>query len=239
MIIPIDHGNKQCKTLHKVFVSGIIEHDNPPPFGDNTIFYKGKYYTLSDKRIPYMRDKSIDEKFFILTLFAIAYEIDMAGRYSENDVIGVTLLIGLPPSHFGPQYEKFEEYFTKRNDLVEFEFNRRHYNIYFNEVMAFPQAYAAAMLELGQIKDYLKATVIDIGGYTADYLQLKHGRADMSACDSLDNGVIILYNNIKPKINADYDMLLDESDIDAIITGTYHDIDKSIKQIIDRQAGLR
>lgn len=30
------------------------------------IQYKGKYYTLSDQRVPYMRDKTADERYFIL-----------------------------------------------------------------------------------------------------------------------------------------------------------------------------
>ena len=72
MIIPIDHGNKQIKTEGRIFTSGIRESDVPPPFGEDILKYKGKYYTLSDKRIPYMRNKCDDNRFYILTLFAIA-----------------------------------------------------------------------------------------------------------------------------------------------------------------------
>lgn len=42
--------------------------------------YRGKYYTLTDQRIPYRRDKTEDERFFILTLFAIAHEIEAMGQ---------------------------------------------------------------------------------------------------------------------------------------------------------------
>ena len=48
MLICIDHGNKQIKTNHRTFTSGLVESDTRPPFGDNTMFYNGKYYTLSD-----------------------------------------------------------------------------------------------------------------------------------------------------------------------------------------------
>ena len=79
MIISIDHGNKQIKTLNRTFTSGLLERDNRPAFGEDILCYEGKYYTLSEERIPYMRDKTKDKRFFILTLFAIAYEIEAAG----------------------------------------------------------------------------------------------------------------------------------------------------------------
>ena len=66
MLIAIDHGNKQIKTNHRTFTSGFCESVTPPPFGKDVLFYKEKYYTLSDKRIPYMRDKTADERYFIL-----------------------------------------------------------------------------------------------------------------------------------------------------------------------------
>ena len=75
MLIAIDHGNKQIKTAHQTFSSGLCESDTQPPFGENILRYKRKYYTLSDQWIPYMRDKTTDERFFILTLFAIAFEL--------------------------------------------------------------------------------------------------------------------------------------------------------------------
>ena len=43
------------------------------------------------------------------------------------------------------------------------------------------------------------------------YLLIKKGQADLSVCDSLENGVIVLYNRIISKVNADLDMLQDES----------------------------
>ena len=46
--------------------------------------YRGKYYTLTDQRIPYRRDKTEDERFFILTLFAIAHEIEAMGQYERQ-----------------------------------------------------------------------------------------------------------------------------------------------------------
>ena len=116
MLIAIDHGNKNCKTKSRIFTSGLLENDTKPPFGDEILRYGGKYYSLSDKRIPYLRDKTADERFFILSLFAIAGEIEAQERYAPNCLIPVSLAVGLPPSHYGALYKKFEQYF-KPHDI--------------------------------------------------------------------------------------------------------------------------
>ena len=104
MLIAIDHGNKSVKLPRgDPFVSGLVESE-VAPFGKDVLKYRGRYYQLSDHRIPYHRDKTEDERFFILTLFAIAREINAAGRYTAG-TIQVQLAVGLPPAHFGAQYQ--------------------------------------------------------------------------------------------------------------------------------------
>ena len=230
MLIAVDHGNKQIKTESRIFTSGLRESDTRPPFGDDVLKYKGKYFTLSDKRIPYMRDKTGDDRFYILTLFAIAFEIEDTGRY-ETDVIPVQLLVGLPPAHFGAQYEHFEKYFT-RGEVEEFELHGKKFEIYISGATAFPQAFAAAMPVFSRISGYPKAMVIDIGGFTADYLLIKNGQADLSVCDTLENGVIILYNQISARINSELDMLLEESDIDTILKDESNEYSNDVKRIV-------
>ena len=61
---------------------------------------------------------------------------------------------------------------------------------------------------------------------------------DLSVCDSLENGVIVLYNRIRSKINADFDMLLDESDIDAILMDSTQEYDEPVCKIVREQAQL-
>ena len=52
-----------------------------------------------------------------------------------------------------------------------------------------------------------------------DYLLLRNGGPDLSVCDSLEKGVITLYNKISSCINSEYDILLDDTDIDSSIKG--------------------
>ena len=83
MLIGVDHGNKQIKTVHcNPFVSG-LKQSVTRPFGQNVLRYQNTYYTLSTERIPYRKDKTEDDRFFILTLFALAGEIEARGAYSR------------------------------------------------------------------------------------------------------------------------------------------------------------
>ena len=235
MLISVDHGNVSVKVGGgRVFRSGIRESDTRPPFGEDILKYNGKYYTISDKRIPYQREKFKDDRFYVLTLFAVAYELeDRSCR--EGGTIPITLLCGLPPAHYGAQYERFEEYF-KRGGAAEFEFRGKQYRIYITEAVSYPQAFAAAMPVYGTISSLSKVMVIDIGGFTADYLMIKNGQADLSVCDSLENGVIILYNQISARVNSGFDLLLDESDIDAILKGEPNQFSGDVKRIVNETA---
>jgi len=239
MLIAIDHGNKLIKCVHKTFTSGLVESDTKPPFGDSILRYNGKYYTLSDRRIPYMRDKTQDERFFILTLFVIAYEVEATGVYTTDEIIDVQIAVGLPPAHYGTQHEKFARYFLGR-DVINFTLNKKAYSIYINEAVCFPQALAATapVFKQLQLNKLPKATLLDIGGFTADYLQLTYGTADWSTCDSLENGVIMLYNRVKSKVNADFDLLLEETDIDAILMGKETEYSTEVIETVHNSAQI-
>ena len=232
LLISLDHGNKyiKCGTSGKVFSSGLHESDTRPPFGEEILKYNGKYYTISDKRIPYLREKMSDDRFYILTLFAIAFEIEKLELY-DHELMHVHLLVGLPPAHYGAQYERFEEYF-KRGKIEEFEFKGTMFRILIKEALSFPQAFAAAMPVYKRISDNPKVIVIDLGGFTVDYLLIKNGNPDLSVCDTLEHGVIIMYNQIISRVNSSLNVLLEESDIDSILKEEYNNFDDDVKRIV-------
>ncbi len=217
MLIAVDHGNKQIKTVHcKPFVSGLLE-STTRPFGRNILKYRDKFYSLSNQRIPYKRDKTEDERFFVLTLFGIAEEI-LKWNGCEEEIIHIQLAVGLPPAHYGAQYRTFLKYFSGRG-LVNFDYRGNNYAIYIDDVKCYPQAYAAAVTRLKELIGYPRVLIADIGGFTADYLLMRNGECDLSVCDSLENGIIVLYNRIRTKVNSEFNVLLDEADIDAVLKG--------------------
>ena len=87
MLIAVDHGNYNIKTPHYSFMAGLAEHSVRPPMADEVLEYEGRFWTLSGKRLSYRRDKTKDESYFILTLFAIAREMGYAGNYNSTERI--------------------------------------------------------------------------------------------------------------------------------------------------------
>lgn len=196
--------------------------------------YRGKYYTLTDQRIPYRRDKTEDERFFILTLFAIAHEIEAMEQYSGS-LMRVQLAVGLPPAHFGVQAKRFINYFNGRG-AVAFQFKGKTYAIFIENTACFPQSFSAAAATVKNLASFPRALVVDIGGFTADYVRLRNGVPDMAACDSLENGVILLYNRICAKANAELDILLEESEIDRILRSEDQDAAPEVIALAEREA---
>lgn len=218
MIISVDHGNKSIKTPHTMFTSGLIE-SGAKLTGSDYIFWGGKYYTLTERRITYMRDKTEDDRFYILTLFAVAREMEHAGIKESEEPVDITLLIGLPPAHYAQLHSRFEQYILRRREPVEFEYNGRIYTIRIKQVVSYIQALAAAVTRFGDLKKYPASYIIDIGGFTVDVLKLRYGKPDLAVMESFEQGTITLYNSIISQCNSQYAMLLEECDIDEVIKG--------------------
>lgn len=219
LIIPVDHGNRNMKTTHFLFTTGLSSTDRKPVGREDFLLTDGKYYVLSDKRIPYQRDKTQDERFSILTKFAIAKELERTGQVTEEDVVQVSLPIGVPPKHYAELADRYREYFQGDGKVHEMVYNGRTYHTCIQDVAVYPQAYAAMMTEGGKIRQIPKAVGIDIGGFTSDFLLMRNGSPCLDYCDSMEKGVITMYNDIISSVNGDHDMLLEETDIDCILEG--------------------
>ena len=106
------------KTCSQVFTTGLTIQDKKPARGEKFLSYEGKYYVLSENRIPYQRDKTQDDRFFILTLFAIVKELEENPLIQPEDVIQVDLPIGLPPKHYAELCERYESYFKRQRCVL-------------------------------------------------------------------------------------------------------------------------
>lgn len=240
MVISVDTGNKQIKTEHFVFQSGLNEMDIMPPKLDTKLLeYNGKFYMPSNRRIAYMKDKTFDERYYILTLMGVAMELEdklNRGLYRPipNRPVGVELLVGLPPADFSGLYEKFEGYFLRTESPISFRYGTRDYLVRYREVVSYIQAYAAAVMYSKDMKlrQLPKAFIIDIGGFTLDYLLLRYGEPDTEIFDSLEKGIIPLYNEIKNRVRKQQDILLEDSDIDLAINRTDCHLAAEIKDLI-------
>ena len=100
MIISVDTGNKHMKTENCEFNSGVEILDTLPGELEEVIEYEGKYYMTTNRRISYMEDKTADDRYYILTLFAIAKELSYREKNEgllPQNLQEIELLVGLPP----------------------------------------------------------------------------------------------------------------------------------------------
>lgn len=238
MIISIDSGNRNIKTDNFVFPSSLASSSVDLGYGSEVLEYNGTYYSLDGDRIKYMRDKTSDDRFFILALFGIAKEIELKikeGKVKEGGTYSITLLNGLPPKHIA-QAEKFKNYFM-RDGSISFIYNKRKYTIKIKDVHIFPQAYAVAGTMKKKIATEDELLIVDIGGWTLDYMILNNGRYNMNKCESLEYGIIKLYNTIMNYCNTTYDINLKEKNIDGILNGTCTlKLDQEVKDYVFAQA---
>jgi len=215
MIIAIDHGNYAIKTTTDSFISGLSEHPVQPPLASDIIEWGGKFWTLTESRIPYMKNKTKDDRFFILSLFAIARELH--GQENPSDEVDIDLAVGLPPEHYGALKGRFAEYFQR--EAVKFLYNGIPLCVNIRRVFVYPQAYAAVVPRTRSLIIAPRVFIIDIGGITTDVLLLRNGKPDLQFCRSLEIGAITMNNEIIGKVSALHDIQIEDDHIEAVIKG--------------------
>jgi len=199
-VISVDHGNRLTKTQNHVFPSSYIESCNLPAIGGDVLCYQGKEYTLTSQCMHQLNDKTTDERYFILNLFAIGKElskdVNLLRQFAPSNTINVELVFGLPLQHFKLYSEKYKPYFMNNGKPISFTLNNRPYTVLIESAYAYPQAFAAAVTILGQLKGSKMVNIVDIGGFTVDCLQLENLKPNMKLCVSLYSGVNTLFQHI-------------------------------------------
>ena len=227
MLFPVDHGNSAIKTPNFVFPSGLADYPIRPPVDTDVLEYGGKYWTLSGQRISYMRDKTKDDRYFVLTLFAIAKELQRQGTISP--MVEADLAVGLPPEHYALR-QRFAEYFKR--GTVNFVFNGTPVCLVIRHVLVYPQAYAAVVPQASRLKEIPRAFIVDIGGFTTDVMLLRNAAPDLQFCRSLEMGVIPMSNDIIGRVSALYDMKIEDDHIVDVIQGHPTILPQEVREMI-------
>lgn len=233
MIIAIDHGNAEIKTVHDRFVSGYKSFVERPAMAADAIRYNDAYYALSGARLNYRFDKTINDDYYILTLFAIAKEMVLAGV----DKADIQLAVGLPPRHHGKLKDRFAAYLVREKRPVQFWYNDRTLDFSVTGCWVFPQAYGA-MISMANDDPAIKAmqnyVLIDIGGYTVDVIIFRNRQIVMDKVYSLPHGIIKLLNMVSEELEANTGTAPDEAMIENVIAGRDNDLPSSEKSYIKK-----
>ena len=168
VIIGIDHGYGNIKTANHIFKTGVMEYDAEPLFTKDMLVYGGKYYTIGEGHKEFKAEKQNDDDYYVLTLAAIAMELD------DNDLTEADVFIaaGLPLTWTSGQKAEFAAYLTK-NEKVSFVFRKVRYRIRIVGAKIYPQGYAAVAGFAGSMKGV--NMVADIGNGTMNTLTIING----------------------------------------------------------------
>ena len=168
-VIGIDHGYGNMKTANCCFKTGLLAYDAEPLFTGDMLVYDGKYYLIGEGHKEFLPDKIRDEDYYILTLVAIAKELQRE-KLTEARVI---IAAGLPLTWTSGQKKDFAAYLSKNKEVC-FTYQKVDYHITVEGVRIYPQGYAA-------IADFATTMngvnmVADIGNGTMNVLYMINGR---------------------------------------------------------------
>ena len=227
IVIGVDHGYAAMKTVHFSFPTGLVEYEHEPYTQKDVLEYNGRYYVVGSGRQPLQRDKTQTEDYYLLTLAAIAKELEKSGNTSP--MVEADLAVGLPPEHYALR-QRFADYFKRGR--VNFVYNGAPICLLIRHVFVYPQAYAAVVPQAGRLKEIPRTFIIDIGGYTTDVMLLRNAAPDLQFCRSLEMGVIPMSNDIISRVSAMYDIKIDDDHIADIIQGRPTILPQEVRDVI-------
>ena len=191
--VGIDHGNHLMKSANHVFENGVERLATKPTFSGNTLIHEGVFYKIGEKRNSVKDSKLADDDYYLLTLVALAKECQSGAIPNGARVV---LGVGLPLKHFATTRKAFVRY-LKREQTVKFNYEDMQYNFTIENVLVFPQCYAAVADKLGDMKgEYL---IVDVGSWTIDIMHVKDGVPVESKCETFTESMISVIQGIRSK----------------------------------------
>ncbi len=230
--IGVDHGYAAMKTAHFSFPSGLVAYEHEPYTQKDVLEYEGRYYVVGSGRQPLQKDKTQTMDYYLLTLAAIAKELEY--RNAERTAT-VLLAAGLPLTSFGRDKKKFREYLLRDGRPVLFRYEGNEYAVTISDVKLFPQGYAAVLTQSGLL-DEPSVIGADIGGWTVDLMRLDNRIPNAATCRSLELGMIRCIDEISEQVRRMMGVSMTSAQIESVLRGDASSMDDRVKAIIHAQA---
>ena len=209
-IIAVDHGYGNIKTANTVMPTGITAYETEPIFTGNILEYNGTYYRIGEGHKEFIPDKAMDEDYYLLTLMAVAMELNVFS-IQEADV---HLAAGLPLTWIRNQREEFRSYLLQ-NLEVSYRFNNKDYHIRFVGCSLYPQGYPAIVNRLGDLKG--TNLLADIGNGTMNILYISNKKAQESRCWTEKFGVNQCMIAAKNAILDRFGLKIEEATVEQVL----------------------
>ena len=233
IIIGIDHGYAAMKTAHFSFPTGLVEYEHEPYTRKDVLELDGRFYVVGTGRQPLQKDKTQTEDYYLLTLAAIAKELE---HRQAGPAATVHLAAGLPLTSFGRDKKKFKEYLLRDGQPVTFRYEWATYTITIGRVSLFPQGYAAVLTQ-STLLDEPSVIVADIGGWTVDLMRLDGRIPNAATCRSLELGMIRCLDEIAEQVRRALGLSMTAAQIESVLRGEAGSMGEQAREIIHREAG--
>lgn len=237
----IDHGNHLMKGANHIMENGVEALETKPTFSSNTLVYEGKFYKIGESRMNVKDNKLDDDAYYLLTLVLLAKEaITREIPYGAHVVLGV----GMPLKQFATVRKQFVKYLIRERQPVHFRYEDQAFEFTIDNVMAFPQCYAAVAEQLTNMTG--ECLIVDVGSWTIDIMSVRNGVPIESKCETFTESMISVIQDIKSRTSELYGKELSESKIteyilnpDVIIPDKYGKLmDEAFKRFADRVEGI-
>lgn len=228
LIIGIDHGYAAIKTKNACFPSGLVEYEHEPYTMKDVLEYGGKYYVCGSGRQPLIRDKTSNDNYYLLSLAALAKEIDVRTGSAKETVI---IAAGLPLTGFGRDKRRFKEYLMRSGEPICFRFESRPYEITIRDVALFPQGYSAILAHMDMLQNEPSVILADIGGWTVDVMRLDNALPDAVSCRSLELGMIRCLDEIGEQVRRSTGLSMSAAQIETVLKGDSCTVDERARKV--------
>ena len=210
MVIGIDHGYGNMKTATRCFPSGVARYDKEPIFQNNLLVYNGMYYQIGEEHKEFCAEKTQDEDYYVLTLVAIARELDGKGMNQAK----VHIAAGLPLTWVATQKEDFQKYLLQ-NECVDFTFRNKEYHVEFAGADIFPQGFAAVAANL---RDFTGTNMLcDIGNGTMNVMYINERRPVPDKCYTEKFGTHQCMLAVRESVLRQFGKVLDDATIERVL----------------------
>ena len=225
IIIGIDHGYGNIKTAHCCFKTGVSRYEKEPTFKSNLLIHDGSYYLIGEEHKEFSADKILDPDYYILTLAAIARELNIRKETSAR----VHLAVGLPLTWVSEQKEAFRAYLLQ-NKSVDFNFRGIDYHVELVGADVFPQGFAAVC---DRLRDFKGINMIcDIGNGTMNVMYINECRPQQKRCFTEKYGTHQCMLAIRENLMKQFGTIVDEAIIERIIRHGTADISQRYLDVV-------
>ena len=229
-VIGIDHGYGNMKTATRCFPSGVARYDKEPIFQNNLLVYNGMYYQIGEEHKEFCAEKTQDEDYYVLTLAAIARELDGKGMNRAT----VHIAAGLPLTWVATQKEDFQKYLLQ-NECVDFTFRNKEYHVEFAGADIYPQGFAAAFYRLQDFKGI--NMLADIGNGTMNIMYINNSRPLEKKCFTEKYGTHQCVLAVRESLLKELGTVVDDLVIEQVIRTGTADIGEKYLTVIRKAAG--